>query len=71
MASLTKKKEEKNMFHTIENAQQKILKGLSIAIESNDQENIDIGIEMNLSTVSRCANNLKNVDLENLKWIGD
>ena len=56
------------MFHTIEDARQKVLKGLCIA---KNQENIDIAIEMNLLASSKCANNLKNVDLENIKWIGN
>lgn len=56
------------MFVSIEKARQKVLKGICIA---TNQEDINIGIQMNLLVASKCANNLKNVDVENIKWIGN
>lgn len=56
------------MFISIEKAHQQVLKGICIA---NQEDNINIGIEMNLLAASKCANNLKNVDVENIKWIGN
>lgn len=56
------------MFVLIEKAHQKVLKGICVA---SNQEDINIGIKMNLLAASKCANNLKNVDVENIKWIGN